>query len=303
MKTLLIGAGGQVGYELARQLPASDLLVTTRSGEPPFEPLAGTALDVCDIDAIRALILEHRPALVVNASAYTAVDRAESEAELAFGINAEAPRAMAEACERIGARFVHYSTDYVFDGTAHVPYPTDAMTAPIGVYGHSKRKGEEAVLASGADALVLRTAWVYAMRRQNFLRTMLRLAGKRDELRVVDDQVGSPTPAWLVARLTLELLERGAAAGVHHVVARGEVSWCGFARAIFDEATRRGLLSRAPRVLPIPSSAYPTPARRPDYSVLDTRGLTQLGIEIPQWDTALAQPFDREGNAAAGAVG
>lgn len=297
MKTLLIGANGQVGHELARQLPPAGLLTTTRSGEPAIDGRPRIALDVTDLDAIGDLIGSYRPEVVVNASAYTAVDRAESEPQLAFRVNAEAPRAMADACKAIGARLVHYSTDYVFDGTAREPYRIDAPTAPLGVYGGSKRAGEEAILASGVDALILRTAWVYATRGQNFLRTMLRLARERDELRVVDDQVGCPTPAWLIAAVTVDLVARGAPQGVQHVVTRGQVSWCGFAAAIFDAAVGRGLLPRAPVLHAIPSSAYPTPARRPDYSVLDTSGLAALGLEIPAWRDALDVTLDRDGDA------
>ncbi|WP_133478270.1 dTDP-4-dehydrorhamnose reductase [Cognatilysobacter segetis] len=302
MKTLVIGATGQVGHELARQIP-SGLIATTRSGESPFAGVSCLALDVTDLDAISALIARVEPGLVVNASAYTAVDRAESEAELAFRVNAQAPESMARACADVGARFVHYSTDYVFDGDGREPYRPDDPTAPIGVYGRSKREGEERVLASGADAMILRTAWVYGLRGQNFLRTMLRLGGERDELRVVDDQIGSPTPAWLVAALTRELVARGAPAGIQHVIARGAVSWCGFARAIFDEATARGLLARAPRVEAIPSSEYPTPAKRPSYSVLDTSGLAALGIDVPAWRDALAETFMRDVGAGASALG
>jgi dTDP-4-dehydrorhamnose reductase len=302
MKTLLIGAHGQVGYEFASQATAYDVLTTTRSGELPSLGLDCVALDVADAKAVHHLILRFLPDLVINASAYTAVDRAETEREIAFRVNADAPKAMAEACVATGARFVHYSTDYVFDGKSRQPYRTDSATAPLGVYGQSKLAGEKAVLASGADALILRTAWVYATRGQNFLRTMLRLGQERDELSVVDDQVGCPTPAWLVAATTLELLERGAPAGIHHVVSRGAVSWFGFATAIFDAAAERGLLSRRPSVLPIPSSAYPTTAPRPDYSVLDVSALARLGITMPDWREALAQTFDREKDAPAALV-
>ncbi|HZX80672.1 MAG TPA: dTDP-4-dehydrorhamnose reductase [Lysobacter sp.] len=293
MTTLLIGGTGQVGHELARRLAGTDLVVTTRSGDPVRADARHVALDVTDLDTVRALIEELRPACVINAAAHTAVDRAESEPELAFRINAEAPRAMAEACATNGARFVHYSTDYVFDGSADRPYRVDDPTAPLGVYGRSKRAAEEAILASGADALILRTAWVYGLHGQNFLRTMLRLAGEREELSVVDDQIGSPTPAWLIAAVTVELLGRRDVAGIHHLVAAGQTSWCGFANAIFDSAARRGLVQRVPRVRPIPTSAYPTPARRPAFSVLDTGDLTDAGVHLPDWRDALETTLDR----------
>jgi len=293
MTTLLIGGTGQVGHELAHRLPADGLVVTTRSGEPVRDGAEHVALDVTDLDAIRARIAELRPACVINAAAHTAVDRAESEPELAFRINAEAPRAMAEACASLGARLVHYSTDYVFDGSGDMPYRVDDATAPLGVYGRSKRVAEEALLVSGADVLILRTAWVYGLRGQNFLRTMLRLGAEREELGVVDDQVGSPTPAWLIADVSAGLLHRREAAGIHHLVTAGRTSWCGFASAIFDGAKRRGLLQDIPRVRPIPTSAYPTPARRPAFSVLDTGDLARLGVQLPEWRAALEATFDR----------
>ncbi|HEY4582028.1 MAG TPA: dTDP-4-dehydrorhamnose reductase [Lysobacter sp.] len=296
MKTLLIGGTGQVGHELARIFAGPELVVATRAGGPVCDGAAHVALDVADLDAVRALIADLRPGRVINAAAHTAVDRAESEPDLAFRINAEAPRAMAEACADIRARLVHYSTDYVFDGSGGTPYRVDDATAPLGVYGRSKRAGEEAVLASGIDALILRTAWVYGLHGQNFLRTMLRLGAEREELGVVDDQVGSPTPAWLIAGVTAELIDRDVA-GLHHLVAAGRTSWCGFASAIFDSASRRGLLERVPRVRPIPTSAYPTPARRPAFSVLDTGDLAGIGIRLPHWRDALETTFDR---AAAG---
>jgi dTDP-4-dehydrorhamnose reductase len=292
MKVLLIGSNGQVGLELAGLLPPTGLLTTTRGGEPALPGRACTALDVTDLGAISALIDAWQPDVVINASAYTAVDRAESEPELAFRINADAPRAMAQACKASGARLIHFSTDYVFDGTAREPYRADAATAPLGVYGASKRAGEEAVLASGVDALVLRTAWVYAAHGQNFLRTMLRLARERDELRIVDDQVGCPTPAWLIAEVTIALLRDHRATGIHHVVTRGQTSWFGFAEAIFDGAVARGLVERAPVLTPIPTSAYPTPAKRPGYSVLDCTSLETLGIALPEWPVALQRTLD-----------
>jgi len=303
MTTLLIGATGQVGTELARQSAGRTIIATTRTGDGAVAGLPCIALDVTDTDAIGDVIRARPFDVVINASAYTAVDRAEAEPELAFRVNAEAPAAMASACREIGARFVHFSTDYVFDGSGSEPYRIDSPTAPLGVYGRSKREGETRILDVGADALILRTAWVYATRGQNFLRTMLRLARERDELRVVDDQVGSPTPAWLVARLAFELLDRAALSGIHHVACAGQVSWCGFANAIFEAAVSRGLLPRVPTVIPVPSSAYPTPAARPKFSVLDTQALLELGLQLPHWRAALGETLDREGDALAQLLG
>lgn len=285
MTVLLVGATGQVGTELRRTLaPLGPLVATTRDGQGGTRPL-----DVADLAAIEALVHDVRPTVVVNAAAYTAVDRAESEPDTARRINAEAPGAMAAACASVGARLVHYSTDYVFDGTGTRPYREDDPTAPLGVYGGTKLEGERAIAASGVEHLILRTAWVYACHGHNFLRTMLRLGAERDTLRVVADQVGCPTPAWLIADATAHLLALGdRPAGIVNVVAGGSTSWHGFAEAIFDEATATGAIPRRPRVEAIPTSAYPTPARRPAYSVLDTARLAGTGFAILDWREALS---------------
>lgn len=289
MKVLLIGASGQVGHELRRSLaPLGELITTTRTGQLDDGSVC-EALDLAKTDSIEPFVERIEPDVVVNAAAYTAVDRAESEPELAMRINADAPARMASACARLGIRLVHYSTDYVFDGTARTPYREDAPTAPLGVYGESKLAGEEAIRASGVDHLILRTAWVYSLHGHNFLRTMLRLGAERDTLRVVSDQIGCPTPAWLIADVTARLLERDARTAVVHVVTRGQTSWHGFAEAIFEHAVLHGRLERAPGVEAISTADYPTPARRPAYSVLDTAALaTQIGSAVPEWRDALS---------------
>lgn len=294
MKILLLGGNGQVGYELQRSLaPLGELTVTTRSGELP-DGGECEALDIYAPDSFAPLFDRVAPDVVVNATAHTAVDRAEDEPELAFRANAEAPTELARLCAARGAAFVHYSTDYVFDGSATAPYREDDPTAPLGVYGASKLAGEEGVQASGAQHLILRTAWVYATRGSNFLRTMLRVGSERDELRVVADQHGCPTPAWLIADVTAQILERGISrSGVRHLVAMGETSWHGFAEAIFDEATTRGILPKRPRVVPITTADYPTRARRPSYSVLDTSLLCkEYGLAMPGWREALKSTLD-----------
>jgi len=295
-RVLVVGGDGQVGCDLRRRLAATaQVLTTTRSGR-----LADggecEALDLGDADAIAPLLRRLSPDHVVNAAAYTAVDRAESEPALAHAVNAVAPGRLAEACAAAGIGLIHFSTDYVFDGRATRPYREDDATAPLNVYGRSKLDGETAIADSGARHLILRTAWVYAAAHgHNFLRTMLRLGAQREELRVVADQRGSPTPTWLLAEATARVLERGiVASGVRHLAAAGETSWHGFAEAIFAEALARGLLARAPRVTAIAAADYPTPAQRPAYSVLDTQSLrAEYALSLPDWRDGLSAAFDR----------
>lgn len=294
MRILLFGANGQVGHELRRSLaPLGDVVATTRSGA--LED--GTACERADFDApaaLTALIERIAPDIVVNAAAYTAVDQAESGRDAAFRANAEAPARIAEACAARGTWLVHYSTDYVFDGSGSRPYREDDATAPLGVYGASKLAGEDAIRASGAPYRIFRTAWVYAAHGRNFMRTMLRLAAERDELRVVADQRGTPTPAALIADITAAALAQPSVpSGLWHLTAAGETSWHGFAEAIIADAHLRGLLPRMPRVVPIASADYPTPAKRPAYSVLDTSRLrSDFGIDPPTWRIGLAAVLD-----------
>lgn len=291
MRLLVLGANGQVGFELLGALaPLGDLVAATRSGTLP----GGAPCERADLDApdvLDALVERIRPGVVVNAAAYTAVDRAEDEPGAAFRANADAPGRLARTCARIGARLVHYSTDYVFDGQGQRPRREDDACAPLGVYGKSKRAGEEAILATDCEAWVFRTAWVYGVRGQNFLRTMLRLAAERDHLRVVADQVGSPTPARMIAATTAAALARGGPArGLWHLTCAGETSWHGFAEAIFARALAAGLVARPPTVTPIPSSDYPTRATRPAFSTLDTTALQRdFGLALPRWETGLDQ--------------
>ena len=289
MKYLVLGSNGQVGQELLRALsPYGQVIATTRSGKLPD----GSACEVADFghpDSLPALLDRLQPSVVVNAAAYTAVDRAEQDAEAAFLANAQAPGVIARWCAAHDVPFVHYSTDYVFDGQGSAPYREDEPTAPLGVYGTSKRDGEDAVRAAGGRHLIFRTAWVYASHGANFLRTMLRVGAERDQLRVVADQIGTPTPAALIADVTaLALQHPGQLSGTWHLTASGQTSWHGFAEAIFAEALASGLLAKVPTVEAIPSSEYPTPAQRPAWSVLDNRKLQQdFGIELPTWQDGL----------------
>jgi dTDP-4-dehydrorhamnose reductase len=275
---LVTGAQGQMGFELARLLvPLGEVVATDRS-----------QLDLADPDAIVAAMRGARPAVVVNAGAYTAVDRAETEGALALAVNGRAPGILAEEAKRLGALLVHYSTDYVFDGTRTTPYPEDAPTAPQNAYGASKLAGERAIAATGARALVLRTSWVYGMRGKNFLLTIRRLAAERDELSIVADQIGVPNWCRTLAEATVRILGAGLSsaaerAGLYHLSSTGQASWHEFACAIVGEAPR-------PTIKAIKTVDYPTPARRPAYGVLATaRFEAAFGFALPHWRDALAR--------------
>jgi dTDP-4-dehydrorhamnose reductase len=254
-------------------------------------------LDLIDDTVIEPFIAQAEPDLIINASGYTAVDKAEAERDLAYAINATAPGAMARAAAALGARFIHISTDFVFDGTGHLPYAPDAATNPISAYGASKAAGEAAVAASGASALTVRTAWVYSAGGTNFVETMLRLMATRDEINVVADQIGTPTHAESLARALWALAETDYR-GIAHFTDAGVASWYDFAVAIHDLGMAAGLLDKAVRINPIPTSAYPTPAARPHFSVLDkaaTWGL--LGYRADHWRQELAAMIMKKRNA------
>ena len=286
MKLLLLGPDGQVGWELRRALaPLGEVVALARNpaGEVP-------GLDLSDDDALARAIRRIGPQVLVNAAAYTAVDQAEREPELAHAINASAPGVMAREMARSGGWLLHYSTDYVFDGSGHTPRDEAAATAPLSVYGHTKLEGEAQIRASGCHHLILRTSWVHAARGGNFARTMLRLAGQRDALKVVDDQIGAPTGADLLADLAAHCLRSAMAApalaGTYHACATGEVSWCEYARHVIAWGHRAGLPLRAKpeSITGIPTRDYPTPAQRPLNSRLDTRKLRDaFQLALPDW--------------------
>lgn len=305
-RILLTGIHGQVGRDLQDFLP--------RLGE--VVSLDRQQLDLSHPDEIRSVVRKVRPILIVNAAAYTAVDQAEKEESLARAINAEAPAILAAEAKRIGAALIHYSTDYVFDGSKNSPYEETDPTDPINVYGQTKLAGEQAIRDSGAHHLIFRTAWVYSTRGQNFLLTILRLATERERLRIVRDQIGAPTWSREIASATTQVLQRAfdragntsawaELSGTYHVTAGGETSWFEFAKAILEEATKqaaspapwfasatkgRPLLVRD--VIPITTAEYPTPARRPAYSVLSNRRITSaFGIELADWRAQLGQAF------------
>lgn len=305
MKILVLGAGGQLGRQLCTALAElGQITAATRDGRPVdgASEACPAAADLAAPDSVMDLLERIRPDIIVNAAAYTAVDAAESNEATASAINAQAVGDIATWAGRHGALVVHYSTDYVFDGNAWEPYPEDAPTDPAGAYGRSKLEGELLLASSGAHYLLFRTAWVYAPWGKNFLLTMLRLAGERDELRVVADQIGAPTSVTLIAQATRAAIavwlaalprERQVLEGTYHVVASGQTSWHGFAQAIVDAAASAGLLARRPVVAPITTQDFPTPARRPAYSVLDNRKFQHaFGFPLADWKQGLTQVMD-----------
>ena len=291
MKILLLGANGQVGRELRRSLASfGEIVCTTRSGILDD----GVACEAADFDRpelLRWLVERLAPDVVVNAAAYTSVDRAEDNVGTAFRVNFEAPRVLAEACAVHDSLLVHYSTDYVFDGMGDRPYREDDATSPLGVYGASKLAGEKAIQAVGGRHMIFRTAWVYGGYGNNFMRTMLRLGAERDELRVVADQYGAPTPACLIADVTAKsLLRTESRSGLWHLTTRGMTSWHGFAEEIFRQAVASRKLMKAPRIYPIKTWEYPAKAARPRYSCLDSRLLCHdFDIFLPDWSQALSE--------------
>ena len=293
MKILLLGKNGQVGWELQRSLaPLGELVALDRAGDAA----RGRCGDLQDLDGLRATVMALRPDVIVNAAAHTAVDKAQSETELAHRLNAEAPAVLAEAAQAAGAALVHYSTDYVFDGSGNTPWVESAPTGPLNVYGQTKLDGERAIAAACARHLILRTSWVYAARGGNFAKTMLRLAAERERLTVIDDQFGAPTGAELIADVTAhairQLLQRPQDAGIYHLAAGGETTWNGYARYVVDtaRAIKPELKLAVQEVAPVPTSAFPTPAQRPHNSRLDTMRLQQtFGLRLPAWQQGVAR--------------
>jgi dTDP-4-dehydrorhamnose reductase len=278
---MLVGKNGQVGWELQRTLATlGDVAALNRQ-----------QLDLSSADQICQRVREIKPNLIVNAAAYTAVDKAEEEPGVAMAINGIAPGILAEEAKNLDAAIVHYSTDYVFDGTKTTPYTEEDEPNPINVYGKTKLEGERSIQAVGVPHLILRTGWVYSLRGKNFLLTILRLAREREELRVVDDQVGSPTWSRTIAEGTAQILAQGYFAfpekkGVYHLSAGGQTSWYGFAKNILAQVRESDL--RAKKLIPITTREYPTPARRPAYSLLSNDKLSKdFGLRPPDWERAL----------------
>ena len=291
MKILLLGCKGQVGWELKRSLAVlGNLTSLDRHGQ---DNLSG---DLADPEALAATVKSINPDIVVNAAAYTAVDKAESEQQLTRTINAQAPARLAQEAKGVNAWLVQYSTDYVFDGSGSVPWKEEDPKEPLNVYGQTKLKGEEAIRQSGCNHLIFRTSWVYASRGQNFIRTMLRLAGEREGLRVINDQFGVPTSAELIADITahtIHFIKRdNSHTGTYHLAPSGETTWWDYARLVIDEASRAGLDLKVSDkdIVPVPTEEFPTPAARPRNSRLDTTRLQQaFGLHLPTWEEGVVR--------------
>jgi len=288
MKILLFGKNGQVGWELQRSLAPLGELVAL---DADSRELCG---DFTDLDGLIQTIRAVAPDVIVNAAAHTAVDKAESEPELVRTINALAPGMLAREAQRCNAWLIHYSTDYVFDGSGDRPWRETDSTAPLSVYGATKLEGEQLIRQSGCKHLIFRTSWVYGARGGNFAKTMLRLAQERDSLTVIDDQIGAPTGADLLADITAHAIRaaRPELSGLYHLVAAGETSWHGYAGFVLDHARRAGIaLKVAPEAIqPVPTSAFPTPAKRPLNSRLDTAKLrSAFGLTLPMWQNGVAR--------------
>lgn len=278
MRILLLGKNGQLGHDLNLALAGADLLALGRK-----------EVDLCNVEALQRAVRSFKPDCIINAAAYTAVDRAESDADMAYAVNSLAPSILAEEAARLGAWLVHYSTDYVFDGAGKNPYTESCATGPQGVYGKSKLEGEIAIQTSGCKHLILRTAWVYGPHGANFAKTMLRLAAERDSLRVVADQIGTPTSTQQLVRYTEQLLSNlgDVPSGVYHATAGGQTSWHSYARFIIETARRYGatLKCSSENVAAIVTKDYPTPASRPAYSVLNLNKIQKAcGFAPLSWE-------------------
>lgn len=288
MKILLIGCNGQVGWELNRTLqPLGDIIAVDYP-----------AIDLTRPEETRGLVRETRPGLIINAAAYTAVDKAEKHVEEAEAVNSRAPGILAQEAKALGAAIVHYSTDYVFDGTKDSPYNEQDTPCPVSTYGRTKWEGEQAVQSAGAPHLILRLTWVYGARGKNFMLTILKLAAEKEEIRIVDDQIGSPSWCRMIAEASAQILAQGAGdpagflaekGGLYHLSAQGKTSWFGFARAILDHHPNRKTL-KVKHLIPIGTHEYPTPAARPAYSLLSSEAAHRVfGLRIPEWEHSLKQ--------------
>ena len=299
MKILILGKNGQVGWELQRAMaPLGDVIALDRSGRDAETMLCG---DLSNLDGLRQTIADIKPNVIVNAAAYTAVDKAESEPELAQLINAQAPKILAEEAKKIDALLVHYSTDYIFNGEGEAPWYEKDEPAPVNQYGQSKLEGEQAIQKSGCKHLIFRTSWVYAARGNNFAKTMLRLASERQSLSVINDQVGAPTGAALIADCTAhaiyQSIRNSNLLGLYHLTASGQTTWYEYAKLVIEHAKSIGIKLAVEEIIAINTSDYPTPATRPHNSRLDTTKFCEsFNLTLPQWQDGVIRMLNEINN-------
>lgn len=277
MKVLLTGANGQLGRSFIDIFPSNWSLIKTNHQQ----------LDITDEYAVDVFVARYKPDVIVNAAAYTSVDKAEDESELAYQVNVVGPQNLAKAAKKYKAKFFHISTDYVFDGLKNSPYLETDLTNPINVYGKTKRDGEIFLLESYGSSVIIRTSWIFSEYGNNFVKTMLNLANKKSELSIVDDQVGNPTYAGDLAKVIIELLKKDANSGIYHYCGNKSTSWYLFAQQIFNMALKQRLLPKLPKITPINTQSFPTKAKRPQYSVLDTKKLEYYDISCSDWNNKL----------------
>ena len=283
MKVLLTGANGQLGNCFADIFPSKWELIKTDAEQ----------LDITDKYAVDRFIAKYKPDAIINAAAYTAVDKAEDEPQLAYNVNVIGPKNLSISSRKYNAKFFHVSTDYVFDGTNNIPYVEEDITNPINIYGETKRKGEIAVLDNDPTAIVIRTSWVFSPYGNNFVKTMLRLATEKQQLSIIDDQLGNPTYAGDLAQLILQLLDKKIDGGIYHFCGDSSTSWFMFAKRIFEIASNQKIITQSPEIIPVKTEAFPTKATRPKYSVMSVEKLGKYGLSASAWNKGLIHTISK----------
>ncbi|MCX8596155.1 MULTISPECIES: dTDP-4-dehydrorhamnose reductase [unclassified Gilliamella] len=283
MKVLLTGANGQLGNCFVDIFPSKWELIKTDAEQ----------LDITDKYAVDRFIAKYKPDAIINAAAYTAVDKAEDEPQLAYNVNVIGPKNLSISSRKYNAKFFHVSTDYVFDGTNNIPYIEEDITNPINIYGETKRKGEIAVLDNDPSAIVIRTSWVFSPYGNNFVKTMLRLATEKQQLSIIDDQLGNPTYAGDLAQLILQLLDKKMDGGIYHFCGDSSTSWFMFAKKIFEIASNQKIITQFPEIIPVKTEAFPTKATRPKYSVMSVEKLGKYGLSASDWNKGLIHTISK----------
>ena len=283
MKVLLTGANGQLGSCFVDIFPSKWELIKTDAEQ----------LDITDEYAVDCFIAKYKPDAIINAAAYTAVDKAEDEPQLAYNVNVIGPKNLSISSRKYNAKFFHVSTDYVFDGTNNIPYVEEDITNPINIYGETKRKGEIAVLDNDPSAIVIRTSWVFSPYGNNFVKTMLRLATEKQQLSIIDDQLGNPTYAGDLAQLILQLLDKKIDGGIYHFCGDSSTSWFMFAKRIFEIASNQKIITQSPEIIPVKTEAFPTKATRPKYSVMSVEKLGKYGLSASAWNKGLIHTISK----------